>query len=47
MKSMHKTSTGEKRNDPQMTAQGLAQDDHVLREATRAPASHPWGKGCM
>ena len=50
MKSMHKTSAGEKRNDLQMTAQGLDQDDRALREATRAPtrlpAARTWGKGC-
>jgi hypothetical protein len=36
---MHKTSAGEKRNDLQMTAQGPAQDDRALQEATRAPAA--------
>jgi hypothetical protein len=46
MKSMHKTSAGEKRNDLQMTAQGLAQDDRALQEATRAPAARTWGKDC-
>jgi hypothetical protein len=42
---MHKTSAGEKRNDLQMIAQKLAQDDRALRKAPRAPAGRRVSQG--
>jgi hypothetical protein len=45
MKSMHKTSAEEKRNDLQMTAQGLAQDERALQETTRATRVPLLGQG--